>query len=78
MVFVFSAEGQRCFWMKDMNFAIDMVWLDSKKRVIALEQNVQPDSYPDSYCHDGAQYVVEFAVNTAEQLRLNPGEVFEF
>lgn len=78
MLFVYSSEDRRCMWMKGMQFAIDIVWLDSKKRVIAAEQNVQPDSYPTSFCHEGAQYVIEFANGTAERLRLNPGDVFRF
>ena len=77
MVFVFDKTAQRCFWMKDMNFAIDIVWLDDKKRVVAHQQNVQPNSYPSTYCHEGTQYVVEFAAGTTNRLGLNPGDVFD-
>ncbi len=78
MLFVYNQEARRCFWMKDMRFAIDIVWLDTKKRVIAVEQNVQPSTYPTSFCYDNARYVVEFTAGTVERLRLNPGDVFRF
>lgn len=78
MVFVFDKPAVRCFWMKDMKFSIDMVWLNESKQVSAIEYNVSPDSYPDSYCHVDAQYVVEFAEGTATRLHLQPGDVFKF
>src|SRR5690606_29825935 len=31
MLFVFDGSQSACMWMKDMNFAIDIVWLNEKK-----------------------------------------------
>ena len=78
MLFVFDDSKQRCFWMKDMKFTIDIVWLDASKRVVGVKHNAQPASYPDSYCHDHTQYVVEFVAGTAEKLRLEPGSQFSW
>lgn len=71
MLFVFDKPGQRCMWMKDMKFSIDMVWLDASKRIVAIEHNVSPDTYPKNFCHDNAQYVLEFAAGTAKRLGLS-------
>lgn len=78
IVFVFEDPSVRCFWMKDMKFPIDIVWLGDSKRVNAIEYNVTPKSYPDQYCHVNAQYVAEFAEGTAKQLHLQPGDSFSF
>jgi uncharacterized membrane protein (UPF0127 family) len=60
MLFVFDQADMHCFWMKDMQFPIDMLWLDASKTVVHLEQNVPPDSYPKTYCPEqSSNYVLE-------------------
>ncbi len=60
MLFVFNSPQIQCFWMKDMNFNLDILWLDSSKHIIFIKQNLPPSSYPNSYCSDiPAKYVVE-------------------
>lgn len=71
MLFVYDNPGQRCIWMKDMKFAIDIVWLDATHQIVATERNVSPDSYPHNFCHDNAKYVLEFAAGTADKLGLS-------
>lgn len=41
MLFLYKRPGERVFWMKRMNFPIDIIWLENK-RIIHIEQNVQP------------------------------------
>jgi uncharacterized membrane protein (UPF0127 family) len=60
MLFVFDRADMHCFWMKDMRFPIDMLWLDASKTVVHLEQNVPADSYPKTYCPEqNSNYVLE-------------------
>ncbi len=49
MLFVFDKEERRGVWMKGMNFPIDVVWLDEKKKVADFKKNLKPDSYPKTY-----------------------------
>ena len=74
MVFVFDAPDMRCFWMKDMKFPIDIVWVNADKVVVAIEPSVSPSSYPTNFCHADAQYVVEVKAGTARDLGLKPGD----
>lgn len=46
MLFLFDAPGLYGVWMKDMHFPLDILWLDGKKRVVAIEENALPSSYP--------------------------------
>lgn len=79
MLFVFEKPGLYCFWMKGMRFPIDMVWLDSDKRVIMIKENVQPESYPENFCPDSAaQYVVEVNAGVAEQAKMTQGSRLQF
>ncbi|MFL6491060.1 MAG: DUF192 domain-containing protein [Nitrososphaera sp.] len=45
MLFVFDNEGEYTFWMKDMKFPIDIIWIDSNKTVVHIEHNLQPCDY---------------------------------
>jgi uncharacterized membrane protein (UPF0127 family) len=45
MMFVFPQPGIHSFWMKDMKFSLDMIWLDSDNRVITIHENINPDTY---------------------------------
>ncbi len=80
MLFVFEeASDQHCFWMKDMQFSIDMVWLDEEKRVVHVERGVEPASYPQTYCPvSPARYVLEVDSERSEALGLNVGEQVRF
>ena len=45
MLFVFGNEGEHTFWMKDMKFPIDIIWIDGNKTVVHIEHNLQPCGY---------------------------------
>ena len=42
MLFVFGNEAKHTFWMKDMKFPIDIIWLNSDGKVVHIEKNLQP------------------------------------
>ncbi len=52
MLFVFDKPDIYPFWMKGMNFPLDILWLkrgqDGGYRVIYVATNVLPSSYPNS------------------------------
>jgi uncharacterized membrane protein (UPF0127 family) len=80
MLFVFDKPGANyCFWMKDMKFPIDIVWLDHDKNVVHLAQNTYPSSYPKTFCPDAAtQYVIELPRGDAQRLEIAEGDRFSF
>ncbi|PWB38406.1 MAG: hypothetical protein C3F02_03565 [Parcubacteria group bacterium] len=46
MLFVFPDKQLRTFWMKDMNFPIDIVWLDDTAVVGVERASLIPDGIP--------------------------------
>jgi uncharacterized membrane protein (UPF0127 family) len=42
MLFIFDQPGLHYFWMKDTLLSLDIVWLDSDKRIIHIEEGVPP------------------------------------
>jgi uncharacterized membrane protein (UPF0127 family) len=79
MLFVFDRPSVQCFWMKDMRFNLDIIWVDADKKVVYIEPNVSPSTYPHSFCPNvPAQYVVEVNAGVAQQLRLEAGDTISF
>ena len=80
MLFTFdTASTQNCFWMKDMQFSIDMIWLDSEKNVITVTEDVSPDTFPQSFCPESeASYGLEVGSGRATELGIATGETLRF
>lgn len=45
MLFVFDEVSAKNFWMRDMLFDIDIIWLDENKQVVGFFENVKKESY---------------------------------
>ena len=79
MLFVFDDVTQECFWMKDMKFPIDIVWLSTSKRVVHIEKNIYPASYPKTYCSMmPAKYVIELNNGYTDSLNIKEGQALNF
>ena len=71
------------FWMRDMRFSIDMVWVDEDFRVAAVtyEAAVPPPETPfdelPRYGPGGipVRYVLEIGAGLARDLGISPGDV---
>lgn len=73
MVFPYEMVGNQCFWMKNMKFAIDILWLDEQNRISFIEHSVDPASYPQNFCHT-AKNVVELQAGTTNRLNVKVGD----
>lgn len=79
LMFIFVHSGTQCFWMKDMNFPIDIIWMSSNKEVQHIEENVSPSTYPNAFCPKvDAQYVLEVSAGVASKLNISPGQKLLF
>jgi hypothetical protein len=71
MLFIFPNEGYHKFWMKDMLFPIDIIWLDKDYKVVYVKENAQPCTQFDCPLmtpDKPAQYVLEAPVGTFKRL----------
>ena len=60
MLFVYDEPDTYSFWMKSMQFPIDIIWIDGGHKVIDITKNIQPDSFPRSFKPKyPARYVLE-------------------
>lgn len=76
MVFVFPRDEKWGIWMKDMNYPIDIVWLDSGRTVVHLVKNAQPSSYPSTTFSPSvnSRYVIELPSGTIERTGIAIGD----
>ena len=86
MLFVFSAQGGSAsggdrtprFWMKDMLFPIDIIWIDENLKVIYIKKDARPESFPETFGPDAeALYVLEVAAGFSEKHNLQVGDRVE-
>ena len=42
MLFVFGTEGRYGFWMKNMKFPIDIIWIDQEKKIVDMKLDLSP------------------------------------
>src|SRR5918995_762715 len=75
MLFIFEESAKHSFWMKDMKFPIDIIWLDSARKVVHIERNLQPcasvficTGYRPSA---DSQYVLETVAGFAQRHNVN-------
>ncbi len=62
MLFVFDKPDAYAFWMKDMNYPIDIIWLTDRGTpgVVDIKHNATPESYPQTFKPRAfATYVLE-------------------
>ncbi len=75
MLFVFPYSNQWSIWMKDMNYPIDIVWLDARSQVVHTVKNAQPSSYPERFTPGvSARYVIELSSGTVERIGIENGD----
>ncbi len=48
VMFIFNHSGSYSFWMKDMNFALDFIYLE-KNKIVDLKENISPSTYPNTF-----------------------------
>lgn len=79
MLFVFEKPAQYGFWMKDMNFPLDIIWLSDAGKAIFIKKNLSAATYPTVYTPPSpAKYVLEVPAGFSEKNKLKLGETMKF
>ncbi len=81
MLFIFRSDGKHGFWMLNMKFSIDMIWMDKDGKVVHIVNNAQPcESIFNCKTERppvNARYVLELYSGTAKRLGLKLGDKFK-
>jgi uncharacterized membrane protein (UPF0127 family) len=81
MLFVFDHEDYWGFWMVDMRFPLDIIWFDSNRQAVFIEQNLPPctpESCPVFTPNTKAMYVLEVNAGFVSAHKIALGTIFTF
>ena len=74
-LFLFDESKKHGFWMKDMNYALDILWINNDLEIVHIEENVSPDTYPKIFGPDeDARYVLEMKAFFVDTYRIEEGD----
>ena len=81
MLFVFEKRKPHRFWMKDMQFPLDIIWLDNH-RIVHIIHNAKPANSRDEpevmTSPVPVNFVLEIAAGHAEELKLKTGQRLKY
>ncbi len=85
MLFVFEGEERRSIWMPNMQFSLDILWLDNEGNVLHIEKNVLPcktaleTATCPSYKGDNklAKYVLEVTAGFVDKNNITTESIME-
>ncbi len=85
MLFVFEDEGKRSIWMLNMQFFLDIIWINDDGKVVHIEKNVPPcktavetvtcPSYKGG--NRNAKYVLEVTTGFVDKNKITTDSVLE-
>jgi uncharacterized protein len=83
MLFVHPQPGNYSYWMYQTLIPLDMVWLDSNRRIVEMAENAQPCKTQASKCeqYGGKQissYVLEIGGGMARKYGLQLGQTIQW
>lgn len=79
LLMIYGTDGQHGIWMKDMHFAIDVIWINKDYKVVYIVSDMHPDSYPRVYRPDQtARYVLEIESGRAAAAGIKIGDIATF
>lgn len=79
MLFIFDRESDWGIWMKDMSFPIDIAWINAKKKIVHIEQDVSPQTYPEVFKSSNLiLYVLETQAGFFAKNNIKIGDIVAF
>ncbi len=83
MLFIFDQNVSFPFWMKNMKISIDIIFINSDKKIISISENALPCNKPDEECElysssEDYLYVIETISGFSEKHNLEKGQEVRF
>jgi uncharacterized protein len=82
MLFLHDREEPQAYWMKNTKIALDILYFDSQRKLVAQQRDVPPcsagNACPPYPSNAPARYVLELNAGQAAQLKLQDGAELRF
>ena len=78
MLFIFPNSQPRSFYMKNTYIALDIIYVDSAKKIASFQENAKPLDESSLPSNAPAQYVFEINGGLVQSLSLQVGDRIDF
>jgi uncharacterized membrane protein (UPF0127 family) len=78
MLFIFEDEIPRAFYMKNTQFALDIIFIDSDRKVVNIHKDANPLDHTSLPSEGPAQYVLEVNAGLSNTWTLESGDFIEW
>jgi len=78
MLFIFENEIRRSFYMKNTEFALDIIFVNSDHEIVSIQKNAKPFDKSSLASEAPAKYVLEINAGLSDQWGLEAGDLIEF
>lgn len=80
MLFIFDREAKYSFWMKNMQFPLDIIWIDSNREIVDITENALPckgtcDTIMPAV---SSRYVLEVSSGFVKRKKIKKGDKLRF
>ena len=74
MLFIFEDENPRAFYMKNTEFSIDIIFINSDNEVVSIQKNAKPLDQTSLPSGAPAKYVLEVNAGLSDKWTLEAGD----
>jgi len=81
MLFIFEQEGRTGFWLKNVRFPLDLIWINKDKKIVDIQPNAHPCQADDCltyYPHKDASFGLEVNAGFVARHKLRIGDRVDF
>lgn len=78
MLFIFGNEEPQSFWMKNTVMSLDIMYVNSEKKIVKIYRNTIPFSESSLPSGKPALYVVEVAAGYSDRYGIKEGDMIEY
>lgn len=80
LLMIFDKPDFYAIWMKDMNYPLDIIWIDNNFRIVDITESLLPDSYPSIFepkvqarmaLEVNARFAATYHIKVGDTVRLN-------
>ena len=78
MIFLFPAESQQSFWMKNTPLSLDMIFINRERKIVGIVEQTVPFSLDPRSVTAPSQFVLEINGGLAKRHAIKAGDAVRF
>lgn len=78
MLFIFEEETPKAFYMKNTEFPLDIIFINTEMKIVSIQKNAKPYNETSLPSAAPAQYVLEINAGLSNQWGLKEGDIISY